>query len=107
MSDMIQRKLEMISLGMQNEPICWGKMYPPCFESLEQYRGWMDASDPELGSKPPPRTDWPGEPNYCRDCSPRLHREMRKQNRCLFPSTTFITSGEGEDEELIGVTKHD
>ena len=105
MSNMIQRKLEMIVDGRQCDPICHGRMYPPCFESLEQYQGWLDASDPELGSKPPPRTDWPGEPNYCRDCTPWLHKEMREQDRCLFPSTVFVLSGEGEDEELIGVTK--
>lgn len=105
MSRLIQRKLEMIVSGSQSFAITMHGDYPPCFESTSQYEAWVDASDPETGAKPPPRPDWPGEPNYCRDCNAGYHREMRKQNRCLFPETVFVTSGEGEDEEVIGISK--
>ena len=104
MSDAIQKKLDMIVMGRQNLAITNWKLFPPCFESAEQYEKWIDASDPETGAKPPPRTDWPGEPNYCRDCDPEYHKEMRKQDRCLFPDTRFVLSGDGDDEELIGIS---
>lgn len=102
---LIERKLELIVTGSQKAVITADKTaYPPCFEGRIQYEAWLDASDPETGSKPPPRRDWPNEPNYCRDCSPEGRNEMRKAGRCLFPDTIFITVGSGEDEEVVGIS---
>jgi hypothetical protein len=99
------RKLELIVEGGQAEPIMVGALYPPCFESLTQYRAWVDSTDPELGSEPPPRKDWPGEPNYCRDCNRGNRNNMRQAGRCLFPDTVFITVGTGQDEEVVGTSR--
>lgn len=101
--DLLNRKLKMILESKQRFAITRQGAYPPCFDGLEQYESWLSSSDPEMGSKPPPRTGWPGEPNYCRDCNPEYHKKMRRQKRCLFPSTKFVVSGKGEDEEVIGV----
>ncbi len=104
---LVLRKLELIVEGREkDEAITVGtKVYPPCFESFIQYEAWLDAADPDVGSQPPVRKDWPKEPNYCRDCGSRGRNEMRLAGRCLFPDTVFIESGTGEDAELIGVSK--
>ena len=99
------RKLELIVEGGQGESITVGVLYPPCFESLEQYHAWVDSTDPEMGSEPPPRKDWPGEPNYCRDCNRGYSIKMRVARRCLFPDTVFIAVGAGEDEEIVGTSR--
>jgi hypothetical protein len=101
------RKLELIVEGREkDEAITVGtKTPPPCFESSRQYEAWLDAADPELGSQPPTRKDWPLEPNYCRDCNPTDRAIYRAEGRCLFPDTVFITVGDGEDEELVGTTR--
>ena len=99
------RKLEMIVEGGQEDRITVGGLFPPCFESLSQYQSWIDSTDPELGSEPPTRKDWPGEPNYCRDCNRVARNEMRKAGKCLFPDTVFVTVGTGEDEEIVGMSR--
>ena len=102
---LIMRKMELI---VESNPevakITGPGEHPPCFESLEQYHKWLEAVDPELGSPPPLRKDWPKEPNYCRDCNAAGRNEMRKQGRCLFPSTVFIEVGEGDDIEVVGTS---
>ena len=101
-------KLELIVEGKRKDEAITGGvtgMYPPCFESQRQYHDWIDAADPELGSQPPARKDWPREPNYCRDCSHEHRNLMRKEGLCLFPDTVFITVGEGVDEEVVGTSK--
>ena len=99
----IMRKLELIVEGKnKTAAITSPRLPPPCFESRSQYENWLDAVDPEMGSQPPARRDWPKEPNYCRDCNNGARNELRNEGRCLFPSTVFITVGEGEDEELVG-----
>ncbi len=100
---LIERKLELIVAGQQRSRITVGTDFPPCFESRIQYEAWLDASDPETGSKPPPRRDWPNEPNYCRDCNQKDKNKMRRAGRCLFPDMTFVPFGEGEDAEIIGI----
>lgn len=100
---LIERKLELIMAGKQRSRITMGNEYPPCFDGLTQYAAWLDASDPDTGSKPPPRRDWPNEPNYCRDCSGAYRSAMRQQGRCLFPNMQFVSSGDGEDAEIIGI----
>jgi len=103
----IMRKLELIVLGKQRDEAITvdTRQFPPCFESKRQYENWIDAVDPEMGSQPPARRDWPKEPNYCRDCNSCYRNQMRQQSRCLFPDTVFVTVGEGEDEEIVGTTK--
>lgn len=103
----IMRKMELIVEGRErDEAITVGATaYPPCFESRTQYESWVEAADPEMGSSPPVRTDWPLEPNYCRDCCASHRNQMRKEGRCLFPDTIFITVGTGVDEEIVGVAK--
>ena len=103
----ILRKLELIIEGREkDEAITVGHfLVPPCFDSRQQYHDWLEAADPELGSQPPARRDWPLEPNYCRDCNRCNRNEMRLAGRCLFPDTVFVTVGTGEDEEVIGTSK--
>ena len=103
----IMRKLELMVEGQEKaEAITVDTgVYPPCFETRRQYEDWLDAADPELGSQPPTRKDWPLEPNYCRDCNSTNRNAMRQAGRCLFPDTVFITVGEGEDEELVGTAR--
>jgi len=105
MNPVIMHKLKLIVDGKQKtEAITGGAMHPPCFESRRQYHDWLDAADPELGSQPPARRDWPHEPNYCRDCSAEHRNRMRGEMLCLFPETVFITVGEGVDEEVVGTS---
>ena len=104
---MIFRKMDMIvgGKGQRNKPITAGpRMFPPCFESRTQYSAWLDMADPEFGVEPPTRKDWPGEPNYCRDCTSVHRNEMRKEGLCLFPDTVFVTVGADVDEEIVGTT---
>lgn len=102
---LIMRKMELIVEGGERaEAITTEGTYPPCFESMLQYRAWLEAADPELGSQPPARKDWPKEPNYCRDCTREHRNEMRTAGRCLFPDTVFIEIGENDDVETIGTT---
>jgi len=99
--------MDMIVAGelQRQKPITVGpRMFPPCFESREQYTQWLLMADPEFGVEPPTRKDWPGEPNYCRDCMRDQRNSMRQQGRCLFPQTVFITVGSGVDEEIVGTT---
>lgn len=105
---LILRKLELIVEGREKrEAITVGaREYPPCFESLMQYRAWLEAADPDIGSQPPSRRDWPLEPNYCRDCNPDWRNEMRNTGRCLFPDTVFIEVGDDDDAEIVGTTKN-
>lgn len=108
MNPVIMRKLELIVEGKRKDMWITGGvtgMYPPCFESMRQYHDWIDAADPELGSQPPARKDWPHEPNYCRDCTAEHRNEMRQAGLCLFPETVFIVVGEGVDEEMVGTSK--
>ncbi len=103
----IARKLELIVEGREkDEAITVGSgLVPPCFDSKRQYRDWLIAADPEMGSQPPARRDWPHEPNYCRDCNREDRNKMRQAGRCLFPDTIFVVVGSGEDEETIGTNK--
>lgn len=102
---LVMRKLELIVDGKEDQPITREGEHPPCFQSTEQYNAWIDASDPELGACPPPRNEWPAEPNYCRDCTKEGRNEMRDMGRCLFPRTRFITVGTGDDSEVVGTDK--
>jgi hypothetical protein len=104
---LILRKLEMMVEGREKtEAITVGnRMYPPCFESRRQYNAWLESADPDTGSQPPMRKDFPYEPNYCRDCNHEGRNQMRLAGRCLFPSTVFVTVGSGDDEEIVGTTK--
>ena len=105
MSDLILRKMHMIAFDEEGGPITKPGEHPPCFESLQQWRAWLEAVDPEMGSPPPPRKDWPGEPNYCRDCTIEHKRQMCAEHRCLFPDIKFIEVGENaEDKEVVGVS---
>jgi len=101
----IMRKLELIVSGSKTEAITSPRLPPPCFESRMQYENWLDAVDPEVGSQPPARRDFPAEPNYCRDCNGCARNLMRNTGRCLFPDTVFITVGDGDDEEVVGISK--
>lgn len=77
-------------------------MPPPCFASPMQFQKWKDLA---AASPPPPRKDFPNEPNYCRDCSPEGQRLMKEQGRCLFPMVRFRTIRDPEgEEELVGYT---
>ena len=104
MYDPIMRKMQMIVFD-EDGPITLAGEHPPCFESQQQWHSWLEAVDPELGSPPPPRKDWPSEPNYCRDCTLQNKLEMCKQGRCLFPDIKFIEVGDhAEDKEIVGVS---
>ncbi len=107
MKPQIFRKLELIAYGLQKKEAITVNttQHPPCFESKQQYESWLDAVDPEMGSQPPARRDWPMEPNYCRDCNKEQRMRMSSEMRCLFPSTVFITVGRGEDEEIVGTSR--
>lgn len=104
---LILRKLNLIiEGGEKTEAITVGiNAYPPCFESRRQYEAWLSAADPETGSQPPSRRDWPKEPNYCRDCNAQGRNEMRLAGRCLFPDTVFIEVGEDLDVETVGTSR--
>lgn len=103
--DLILRKMMMIVASEKGQPITREGEHPPCFESLAQWRTWLEAVDPEMGSPPPPRRGWPGEPNYCRDCTREHKQRMCAEFRCLFPSTKFIEVGESpDDKETVGVS---
>ena len=105
MTDLIMRKMEMLALGQSDSaPITRLGEHPPCFDSLESYRCWLDACDnaDATGVPLPKRRHFPKEPNYCRECSREHRNEMRQQGRCLFPSTRFVEEGEGEETELVG-----
>lgn len=106
MKHLIERKMEMIAFGEEGKgPITKHDEYPPCFEGRRQYEEWLEAcSDPD-GSPPPPRKDWPAEPNYCRDCNRPFQMQMVSRGRCLFPGTRFETIGEGDDEETVGISR--
>lgn len=102
--DLILRKMMMIVAGEKDRPITHQGEHPPCFETLAQWRAWLEAVDPDMGSPPPPRKDWPGEPNYCRDCTIEHKRRMCQEYRCLFPGTRFIEVGDSpDDKEIVGV----
>ena len=106
MRDLMMVKLELIVRGQQKQKRITGPgEHPPCFESQEQYEQWKKAAAEVEGAQPPVRKDWPKEPNYCRDCT-RAHRnEMRQLNKCLFPNTTFVEVGEGDERETVGVSQ--
>lgn len=101
------RKLTIIVEGREKfDSITVGQgLYPPCFESKRQFDAWLESADPELGSQPPARKDFPLEPNYCRDCNAKDRNKYRTTGRCLFPDTRFVTIGEGEDQEVIGTDR--
>ena len=95
----------MLAEGESNKPITRDGEYPPCFHSLRSYQDWKEACQHAEGTgvSLTTRKTFPTEPNYCQECSPEHRNQMRKEGRCLFPNTIFISDGEGEDEELIGV----
>lgn len=102
---LIERKLELLMLDKSRmEPITRPGEHPPCFDSQRAYEDWLEACDQaaKTGVPLPTRKTWPGEPNYCRECSPEHRNQMRKEGRCLFPSTIFVEDGEGEDSEIVG-----
>jgi hypothetical protein len=95
----------MIVQRQEHEPITRPDAgeHPPCFGSVDEYEAWLAAASKETGHPPPARRQWPGEPNYCRDCTSLFRNLMRQDGRCLFPRTRFEIFGEGEDEEVVGV----
>ena len=105
MTDLVMRKLEMIAAGREGEAITRSGEHPPCFESLHEYRAWLEACEfaASTGVPLPDRASWPGEPNYCRECSHEHRNAMRNAGRCLFPGTIFVVEGEGEDAEEVGI----
>lgn len=105
MDDLVMRKLEMIANGQEGEPITRPGEHPPCFESTSEYQAWLDACDfaDKTGVSLPVRVRWPGEPNYCYECSRGHRNSMRSSGRCLFPGTIFVIEGEGEDAEEVGI----
>lgn len=104
--DLMMVKLELIvSNQTKAKRITGPGEFPPCFESLYQYQRWHKAAERMDGSPPPVRKDWPHEPNYCRDCMANHRNKMRKQNRCLFPGTVFVEVGEGDEKEIVGVSR--
>ncbi len=105
MTDLIIRKMELIATGCTSARITSPSEKPPCFENLGQWKAWLAAVEPETGSPPPKRNDWPNEPNYCRDCTRERRNEMRYINRCLFPNTVFIEVGEKDDKETVGTSQ--
>jgi len=102
----IMRKLVLLVEGKQKTAAITisTTQHPPCFESKVQYENWLEAVDPEMGSPPPARRDWPKEPNYCRDCNNDQRLRMCGELKCLFPDTKFIIVGTGDDREVVGVS---
>jgi len=106
MRDLMMIKLELIVANQsKTKRITGPEEYPPCFASLYQYKQWTTAAEKQDGAPPPVRKDWPKEPNYCRDCMVAHRNSMRKQNKCLFPDTIFVTVGTGDEKEVVGTAK--
>lgn len=55
-----------------------GRVFPPCFDSKEQYEGWCDA-EKESPTQPIRRF-------ACRDCTLGYQDSMKLQGRCLIPA---------------------
>jgi len=101
MDRLVAKASEIVATGMQRHfPITTPRDYPPCFDSAEQYRYWLEAN---AGYSPRERPDFPKEPNYCRDCSQEYKDKMIMQDRCIFPEIIFkkVKDVEG-DEEVVG-----
>lgn len=100
---LIERKLAMIVEGRDGDPIVGPGEHPPCFDTVKSYHDWLEALEntKQIGVPVPPRKKWPGEPNYCYDCSNEHRNRMRAAGRCLFPSTMFI-AGKDDPDELVG-----
>ena len=60
--------------------------YPPCFDSLEQYKGWMEANSLV-------KSDSETRSNYCNDCLPEYQARMVNEARCNYPHVKFIKIG--------------
>lgn len=79
---------------------------PPCF-TPHQYREWLRAGKSAAGAMPTKRhrDGFYTEPNYCYDCTGGYRDRMCREDRCIFPETTFgIKQSEGE--KFIGGISH-
>lgn len=104
--DLMMVKLELIVSNSSKEKRITGlNEHPPCFNDVTQYQHWQDAAEKLEGAPPPVRKDWPKEPNYCRDCTAGYRNRMRDENRCLFPSTVFVSVGEKDELEIVGISR--
>jgi len=67
-------------------------LYPPCFNSLEQFSEWASLAE-ETGV---------GRFQFCLDCTRSYQAKMVYEGRCEFPETQFtvITNEDGEQEEV-------
>jgi hypothetical protein len=57
--------------------------YPRCFDSLDQFKGWVGFA---RQSAPPPGHE------YCHDCTEEYQSKMITQGRCEYPGTIFVIS---------------
>lgn len=94
------RGLDYDALPRLTEP---GKA-PPCFSRFRvPFDAWL-ASASMLGATVPYRSDMPGEPNYCRDCTVKFKAFAEKRGACVFPGTKFEhvhTLAPGEDGRKV------
>ena len=64
-------------------------MFPPCFDSKEDYEAWVKLAeeDPELEE---PRL------SFCVDCTKSFQARIKKEGRCMFPWLEVIEEKDGD-----------
>ncbi len=79
---------------------------PPCYDSAQQYRLWLESSRAASGALPPHRhpDGYFVEPNYCHDCTKGYQRKMLNEDRCIFPDTTFEVRTSDGEKYIAGVS---
>jgi len=88
------RKTQLVAEGKFGEGVTRHRNgeFPPCFESLAQYRRWLAQNKQ---APVPPRVVFPREPNYCHDCTAAFQATAIEGRVCLFPGVEFHESMEG------------
>lgn len=77
---------------------------PACFNFAgADYDAWLTAAS--LTSDVPHRYDMPGEPNYCRDCTPEFRGRAIAAGKCQFSNVLFETVRSNGEKETVGVSR--
>lgn len=66
---------------------------PPCFDTQEQYDGWVEAAI-ETGIEDPHN-------NFCVDCLPAIKEYAQSLGECTRPRTFFINLLDEDGEDFV------
>jgi len=103
----VQKMMEAAEIGCFRTTVLTNAISPPpCYDTAQQYRLWLDSSRAASGALPPHRhpDGYISEPNYCHDCTKGYQKKMLKEDRCIFPDTTFETRTSDGEKYIAGIS---